>query len=318
MELILAIDIIRHADRTSIHCIPGIFTNSEKSKLGELTPKGKEDALELGKNFKKYYIEEHSLLSHLYEPEAIIIKSSDFQRTKETAKCIIHGMYDSQLGSVKISILPKQEDFLFLGFLYAAGQEMKGLTRPQHDFTGKVSKDVMQEIGVLLRRINDKLDTKFNDISDVVKIADVIKTDKVQRRFLLEKLGEDIVASILHLTKLVFIDIFRLPEVAHAGAGLLVRQVIEQMIDKKQNQKTPYKYVLFLGHDINLFAAMSLLDFPLGDVPYLANLRFELFQKDEKEFFVKVFCIDEYARICSEEYCPFDQFITMISSKLNN
>ena len=194
---------------------------------------------------------------------------------------------------------------------------MQGLARPQHDFTGKVSKDVMQEIGVLLRRINDKLDTKFNDISDVVKIADVIKTDKVQRRFLLEKLGEDIVASILHLTKLVFIDIFKLPEVAHSGAGLLVRQVMEQMIDKKQNQKTPYKYVLFSGHDINLFAAMSLLDFPLGDVPYLANLRFELFQKDEKEFFVKVFCIDEYARICSEEYCPFDQFIAMISSKLD-
>ena len=52
MKLVLAADIIRHADRTPVHHIPGLSTTAlEKENMGMLTPQGEKNALELGKKF---------------------------------------------------------------------------------------------------------------------------------------------------------------------------------------------------------------------------------------------------------------------------
>ena len=72
----------------------------------------------------------------------------------------------------------------------------------------------------------------------------------------------------------------------------------------------------FSGHDINILSMMSLLDLPLGETPYLSNVRFELFEQDSSNFFIKISCMDEHAKIHPEEYCPFDAFETLVGDKL--
>jgi len=314
MKLIFAADIIRHGDRASIYHMPEISTAWNEEDLGKLTLRGEMDAIELGKEFKKYYVSDNSLLSSSFQPNAILIRSTDFQRTRETARCIMKGMYLSQSETIPINIVPRQEDRLLLGFVYAVGKEMQNVIRSKYNYSPKLSKNKIEEMKLELKKINNKFGTDLNDLSDIAKVADVIRTTRLHGKSFLKKISEEEIEKIFKLANMLFVDIFKAAKVACSGAGILVKQILDKM-DEKTKNKTSLKYMLFSAHDTNLLCMMSLLGLPLEEVPYLSNIKVELFKQTTK-FFVRVSYLNKIAKIYSEEYCLFDKFKMFVNNKL--
>ena len=189
-------------------------------------------------------MDSHSLLHPSFHPDAILVRSSDFQRTKKTAKLIIEGIYASHSETIPIHVIPKQEDRLFLGFLYNPGKEMQNLMRSQYNHSSTLPEDTEKEINLELKKINDKFGTNLSDISDIAKVADIIRTSEIHNSPLAKKISDKEIEKIFKLTELLFIDIFKAPNAACAGAGALIKQILEKMHDKRIN-KTSLKYALF-------------------------------------------------------------------------
>jgi len=315
MKLIFAADIIRHGDRATIHKMPKVSTAWKEEELGNLTSKGRMDAIQVGKDFKKYYVDANSLLPYSFQPEAIQIRSTDFQRTIETARGVMRGMYPSQSETIPITIVPKQEDLLLLGLACVACKDMQSLTRARYNYSPNLSKATIREILSELEKINDKFGTSLNDIDDIVKLADIINTSRIHNKPLLKKISDKEVEQIFRLRDLVFIDMFGSPNAACLGASDLMKQILTTMADKIRN-KMPLKYMLFSAHDINILCILSLLDLPLDTSPYLSNIRFELFEQGSAKFFVRILYRNSPLKVVSEEFCPFEQWKALIGAKL--
>jgi lysosomal acid phosphatase len=315
MKLIFAADIVRHGDRSSIYYIPEISAAWKSEDMGKLTLKGEKDAIKSGEEFNQYFIATNSLLPYSFQPDTIYIRSTDFQRTKETARRIMRGIYPSQSETIPINTVPREEDLLLLGFLYAYGKEMKSLTRSRHCYVPKASKQIIKEVDLELKKINNKFGTNLNESSDIVKVADVIRVAKIHDRALLKKMSDEEVEQVFRVAKLLFLDIFKSPQAACAGAGALLKQILEKMDGKIRNEVS-FKYMLFSGHDTNLLCMMSLLGLSLEEVPYLSNIRFELFKQDAAKFFVKISYLNKTAKIYSEEYCLFYKFKSFVDYRL--
>ena len=60
---------------------------------GQLTPVGVRQMIELGKDFRKHYVEKLNFLDKNFNPQQFFIRSTDFKRTVLTAQSVVMGMY---------------------------------------------------------------------------------------------------------------------------------------------------------------------------------------------------------------------------------
>src|SRR5579883_673180 len=98
-QLIFAVDLIRHGDRTPIHEIPK-SPYSWKEGLGELTAEGMRQEFQLGTLFRHKYVEQYGLLPPRYRAETIYVRSTDKNRSLMSAESALLGLYPLGSGPV--------------------------------------------------------------------------------------------------------------------------------------------------------------------------------------------------------------------------
>lgn len=91
-QLLLAIDLIRHGDRTPLHEIP-TSPHTWKLGLGTLTAAGAAQEFKLGRHLRGLYIDRYHLLSDQCRSASIHVRTTDRNRTIMSAAALLRGLY---------------------------------------------------------------------------------------------------------------------------------------------------------------------------------------------------------------------------------
>ena len=119
-QVVFAIDIIRHGDRTPYCSEIPINPYNWPEGLGELTAIGIQQEFSLGRNLRSIYIKQYGLLPEKYDSSSLYVRSSDFNRTLMSAQALLIGLYPLGTGPklphqpIPIHTVPKAEDRLLL------------------------------------------------------------------------------------------------------------------------------------------------------------------------------------------------------------
>ena len=96
-ELIFAIDIARHGDRTPQLVIPEAPYPKEVG-AGQLTARGMQQGFELGSLLRKKYVYQYGLLPEHYKSGTMQVFSTSSDRTLMSAESIVFGLYPPGTG----------------------------------------------------------------------------------------------------------------------------------------------------------------------------------------------------------------------------
>jgi acid phosphatase len=306
LQLIFAIDIIRHGDRTPIHDLLFFSEHWKDKEKGILTEKGENEAFELGRIIKNYYITQTKLLPEKFSNELIAVKSSNTQRTIKTAEQIIKGMYpDAQ--NIKIENYPKNQDPLL--------PHNFSFDHVRKSFYQQAPKETIIKIESLIKDINTKLGTNFIT-EDIGKIADNVKINEKHNIKQKNNLPQEYYAQIKTLGSLAKIKGLSSLETSCIAALPLADNILE-LLDKASKFPEP-KYILYTSHDVILMGFLNLINNHHIDPDYLARVQVELFQNTlSQQMFVKLSYNNTPIMICNTEYCTLQTFIETIKTRLN-
>ena len=308
-QLILAVDLVRHGDRTPSHEIPK-SPYHWKEGMGELTQIGKQQELRLGAELRKKYVNFYHLLPENYSPNTMYAHSTDFHRTIESAKFLLLGLYPVETRivepSIEIIVVPKSDDklliakpsrnvFSIIKMYLMTRNAWKEKTMFLQDKIALWSK----ETGILI--------SNFQNLS---YIADNLFVRQLHHISLPKGLTESDASEIISLGEWAIVKAFKQPEISYPmGHEFLI--TVKKYFDKAAEKKSPLKFVLLSGHDASIMSVMNTLGVPLNGLPgYASDLNFLLFE-DNKKYYVKISLNNMpviISKCNSSNLCSLDQF----------
>lgn len=93
--------------------MPGRQALQGSCMCGQLTAKGEAQLEELGRNFRNIYVDRHHLLSEVMEPEHMLVRSTDVERTIRSAYHFLTGLYPNSSKTLEIEVIERQKDNAF-------------------------------------------------------------------------------------------------------------------------------------------------------------------------------------------------------------
>jgi lysosomal acid phosphatase len=325
-HLLLAMDIIRHGDRTPQLVIPN-NPYSWSEGLGELTALGMRQTFQLGSDFRKMYIEEEHLLPTSYQAGSIYIRSTDYDRTLMSAQSVLYGLYPLGTGPtlfehtqipalpkafqpVPIHTLPRQDDCLLIPACRSKNffdvVEKYVSTSPEWRNKTKEYQNKLKEwsikTGFLLRKLDD-----------IVKLGDNLAIREMHGVPLPPGIDEDESKDIQNLMHWVVSSIYRPLAVGQYGSQELL-VAIAHYLKNSLKEETKLKYILFSAHDSTLMSLMSAFHNPLPSIPpYASDIKLLLFRQADT-YIVRISYNGTKIKIpfCKKEDCTLDEFIAFV------
>ncbi|KAF5302432.1 hypothetical protein FQR65_LT08521 [Abscondita terminalis] len=261
----------------------------KKIGFGELTNLGKQQSVQLGKIIRKRY---RSFLSKDYNPDEVLTKSTNFNRTLETAKLVLDGIFDNSTSTpyvIQWKELSKDFDLTNpYNYCTAYINEAKYLTKTRVFINNEL------KYKKVFKLMSEKSGERIENIIDAYFLFQVLYSEKYINLpnpdwddNLYNTLQE--IASYQHYNDNFSLKLKRL------GGGNTVKKIIMDMKKKSTNTFIPNnrKILLHSVHDVNiayLLAAMNL--FTLHIPNYNAAIIVELHSsKTSSKYYVKVFYI---------------------------
>ncbi|XP_047348535.1 prostatic acid phosphatase-like isoform X2 [Vespa velutina] len=315
---------ISHGDRTPIEPYP---TDPYKNEslwpvpYGQLTNLGKSQHFYMGQWLRNRY---SHLLSDLYSPYDIYIRSTDVDRTLMSAETNLAGLYPPKGNQIwnaihwipiPIHTIPESEDNVLSGKKYCQRYNFeldKVLESPE-------IKKINQDNKHLYDYLTEKTGMNVTSLKDVNHIYDTLYIEDLYNKTLPE------------WTKTVFPDKLK-PLAAKSFTisaynkilqklkiGLLFGEIIDHMDKKSRNALVPDRKVwMYSAHDETVANMLMTLDlFDPHCPPYTATILIELRVNSKKEYFVTI----SYKNTTEEPnlltlpgcitLCPLNKFIKL-------
>lgn len=305
-KLVFAIDLIRHGDRTPLQEIPK-SPYVWKEGLGALTEKGKNQELQLGKALRRKYVTRYHLLPAHYTKEIIYVRSTDTNRTVESAYSFLLGLYPLKVRAINIPIntVIKKRDYLLvvkpsrtiLSLLYFYFCNRKAWQEKTVNLQDKL-KNWRKLTGLSLDNFNQ-----------LAHLADNLRIRQIHHVSLPKGISGNDTREIISLGKWAMVNYFKLKQISYPMGHEFI-SVTKNYFEQVMSKKTRLKYVLFSSHDSSIMSVMNTLGTPLENPPrYAAHLNFALF-KNNKNYYIKISYNDKPIAIpaCGGNVCSLSQF----------
>lgn len=306
-QMVFAIDVIRHGDRAPIFDIPAAPWPKTEIPLGHLSPKGMQQEFSLGEKFRERYVKQHRLLPEHYSSEAMIVRSTDYDRTLISAECVLLGLYPPGGGPIingkfalpsgyqpiPIHTRPRAEDPLLVVDV------VPGLTAVLDKYVRDTptwqEKDA--QIKPRLKHLSEATGMPLTDIRSVAGLGDALAIYQLHDVPPPAGLSAAEIREVIDDTEWAFRESFRPHQVGDLVSHDLLKTICEYLDTASKNGSDKLKYVLFSAHDTTISGLMSIMHDPVdGRPPYSSDLNFALF-KNGTEFKVKVMLNDKPASI---------------------
>ncbi|XP_065063739.1 lysophosphatidic acid phosphatase type 6-like [Rhopilema esculentum] len=282
------------------------------SPVAQLTKIGQEQMFQLGRSYRKKYIEELGFLSPEYNNEELYVRSTNMKRTISSARCVLSGLYGSTKPNDPIPIFTteSENEALFPNFFFCANlkqwskvamttwDEIPGLA----EFYDAVAK----ELGVDRKKEEfSVLGLKENMGSRAAKDAPIPEC--------LIKRKDEIESFAVAYQMRVLVGTGKSKEISRMSVGGFMEAMCSQIEDKVRH-KSDLKFVLYSGHDMTMMTMLYVLGvYDFKWPKYAADVKIELYQDKNQDWFVKLLYNDKDLTLpgCGTPVCPLSRFLEL-------
>jgi hypothetical protein len=250
--------IFRPGQRTPLYKLPLDNKLSwPQPQLGQLTFKGKQELIDLGKQFRARYVLSNNynqkLLPEKFQgigPSFIYARSTDTDRALESAQMFLKGLYPDAV--VPVRVVSTEEDFLLLGSrLCSKMDKRRQLVQEEVDRSG------MHD--VLFQQLQKHTGIEHVSMSNFRTIADSLLTLKdmnaLQNKkmpYKLRSISEKTLEKTKDLLDKYFRDVYSEVGSGRMTGGNLLRDVVERIVSttqyaKNADENLPPRLVLYSG-----------------------------------------------------------------------
>lgn len=298
-ELVFAVTLIRHGDRTPTHEIKA-DPHEWKIGIGELTALGMNQHNKLGTELRVRYVDKYKLLNPVYVNNSVYVRCTDFNRTIQSAESFLSGLYPLGVGPklingnpalpasyqpIPVRTLPVPQDKLLLAhdaYIDTFNKMCEKYVYPSNSW-----KDMESKYKGKFEEWSKIFGVKINSIMDLFSIGDNLNV-RIRNGVEMPKgLSEKDAKKIIWLTDWIQGQQFKPAEVGdYFGSDFLVK--LKKDMEDVKAEKQMYKYILYSGHDSSILPVMSALKVPLEmNPPYASHIDFEMY-KDGDDYYVRV------------------------------
>ena len=324
-QLIFALDLIRHGDRTSIADLPyASYTWAEGR--GQLTALGMLQEYQLGLKLNQRYMIDNQLLPMNYVANTIYIRSTDYDRTIMSAQSLLMGLYPLGTGPslpdstpalpsnyqpIPIHSVPVAQDSDFI--MSMRSKEMADLLT-KYVFTREDWKEKSSELEPQYTRWSQLTGIDIKSLYEILIIGDTLHTYVAHDIPLPNGLTKEEAAHIIEEGDWIHAVLFKPEQIGDFAGKAGLKKIIEY-IQQAKEQKSKTKFVLVSAHDSTILGVMSALHTPLDkSPPYASDLNFSLYKSDAEDYFVKVTFNNIPVNIpgCNGNVCQLNQLVQRV------
>ncbi|EHY65357.1 hypothetical protein NERG_01803 [Nematocida ausubeli] len=281
---------------------------------GQLTDKGRETLFNVGKWFRKKYIEEEKLLSPSFKSSEFNLRSTNFQRTLESLQSLMQGVYKDTREAMNVSVMDLTQDSLTSN-KYCP--KLKALKDMSHQTLKKTFEGEASEI----RKYFTKNHSPFFSTLSPYAIYDLVVSSRAHGLTQFLRVPKSIMSSLEKYSVQLWFNHLNMKEALSLNTGGLLKEISECMLVKSIGKESSIKASIFSAHDITVYPLLMSVGLNTMEWPkFGANVVFELFRKpgSEKRYVQmryngKIMEMPKCnpVKIKSGIYCPFEDFIKM-------
>lgn len=319
-QLLFAVDIIRHGDRTPIFKVPTAPYHATEG-TGQLTALGMRQEYELGLKLRALYVDEHQLLPAQYKSETLYARSTDTDRTIMSAQTFLMGLYPPGTGPslckepslpaayqpIPIHTTPRPKDDLFISW---HDSELHKILVQKHIFDSEPWKQQTKKLKPQFKRWSDLTGLKIVGLEQLIFVGDTLRVHQLHGAPLPPKMTPEDLHQIIEAGEWAFIYVHQNAKIAHASVGKLLVMLAEDL-QQASSQAYPKKYYLFSGHDSTIMSLLSAMEAPLKTVPpYASRLNFSLLKRTDGRHEIIITLNDKpvFIPACGGSLCSIEQF----------
>lgn len=278
---------------------------------GMLTKQGVQQLHDIGKNLRENYIEKTKFLSSNFDPKELYVRSTDFDRTLQSAMSLLNGLYPLNTRNGKfIHILTRDRK---TENIYPSYSNCKKLTQ-----VGKANKshssykEFLQKHHKEIEMFKNLLKTKYTPeswhntlqchILNEIPLPHYISQEFIN---LMEMRANEEVSYVF--TK----------EASVLGMGRFLNEIVNNF-KRKTMKVDERKLYLYSGHDTSIIPLLTSLDIFDGRFPPVGTtLIFELYSDKSNNYYLRINYRDKDLKIPSLNYkevegklfVPFNEFL---------
>jgi hypothetical protein len=311
-KLVFSVDLIRHGDRTPTNQIPKSYLNW-KEGLGELTAKGIQQEISLGKELRAKYINQYHLLPNDFNKNAIYIRSTDYKRTIKSAEALLLGLYPLETRrslnqKILIHVVKIKDDNLLIVKPSKKFVDIINRYLKDHRFWKEKTINMQKKMNYWSKATGLQL----KNANQLGLLADNLFIRQLHHLPLPKGISQNDADEIILLSDSVTTNDFKLKEVTNL-TGHKFLKTVATYLEQASREKLPLKYALFLGHDASIMSVMTTLGAPLeASPPYGSRLNFSLIE-NKNQYYVKIHYNNKpiFIPICKSTLCTLSQFHTL-------
>ncbi|XP_001633091.2 lysophosphatidic acid phosphatase type 6 isoform X2 [Nematostella vectensis] len=293
---------------------------------GELTKVGQQQTFDLGRTLQKRYVDDIKLLSPVFTPHEVYIRSTNVPRTIKSAKCVVAGLYGKENIQRVLHIITRdeREDTILPNMSFCPL-----LTR----WLRKIQASSIQKIN--LEGYAKDHSTIRNDLGITAKnfffvcFRDVMSAREAHGLFVDPILHEYWDMIDQHATEeLVVVQCgnlgkrFARQDIIKASVGKFLDEIVTRMNDKINGiSPAQHKMCLYSVHDTSiscLLTALGVFDNKWPD--FASEVAFELYRNQDNKYFVKVLYQGKAQHLPGNntDLCPFEKFKALLAPQMTN
>ncbi|XP_074648746.1 lysophosphatidic acid phosphatase type 6-like isoform X2 [Tubulanus polymorphus] len=290
---------------------------------GQLTNLGQWHTYDLGLRLHKDYIVNNKLLPENYQPNFIRIRSTNISRTVDSIRCVMCGLYG-------VEQLKQHNEVLDVPVETEAGKEFLNPsprncpTLHQAYQRGRLAENDIPGIIEFKQRLSLILDYEEGGLEhhklDLIDIRDDMVARQAHGLPLPDGFTKEVIEKIEHYGTAMCTQILcgKLQDGKIGlilGSGPIFQNVLRNMDDTYHN-KSGVKIYLYSCHDSTLIPLLEALElFDNKWPPYAADVRFELYEDQLGDHWVRILYCDQVLPLSGSNgpLCRLEQFTEQIS-----
>lgn len=318
-QLIFAVDMVRHGDRTPLHQLETV-PYSWPQGLGELTARGVEQHIHLGKKLRQHYIEKEKLLPHRYHSKSVYVRSTDYDRAIMSAQALLWGLYSgtdtlaSSYQPVPIHTQPLEQDILIRN---DNNKETFECALRKHVYSTEAWQEKTKATQPKWAHWQKLTGWKIENLRDLVKLGDMLAIYHRYAIPLPAGLTETDIHELEALSKWGMAAMYQ-PKAMGDLFGKETLMLIHNYIMAASKKQTSLKYVLLSAHDSSLLSLMSAMKTPLTSAPpYASHLSFALKEQEDGTHRIVITFNETIIKLpnCSNVGCTLKEFNQLLTER---
>uniref|UniRef100_A0A0N4ZDZ3 acid phosphatase n=1 Tax=Parastrongyloides trichosuri TaxID=131310 RepID=A0A0N4ZDZ3_PARTI len=298
-KLVMAQILWRHGERSPVGTYPNDIYNETDWEVpyGLLTCRGKQQHVSLGKYLRNRYMKKYKLLTDNYNPNEIEVRSTNVNRTIESAKANLRGFYNRQ----DIDNIPILTEYFGYGDEWAFARSCKRYSNLFKKRLEELSIFYKEPFSNFTQQLEEHTGIKNIKPINLTLLYDNLKLQKASKKQLPSWVDDNLLSELKEISFKILQYIIGVSgynktesdEMIKYSGGILLKYMMDQFVNKI-NGSNNKKYIIYSAHDVTVSLLIRMLKdklyFKRSDLEpgFAAAIVLELYKSFDGRYSLKV------------------------------